>query len=443
MLSMAVYVRTVVKQDAREADDKLRRARIFGRHEVDAAKRAAASAEVEGDARVRALLEALAWFDRNVMKRSKQQKQIHHALVMLSLEGYYGDDLQEHIVRLLQKYRISEIRTDGLFTAPRRFGKTVSISMFAAAEIVTQPGGPRNSVGHDVLIYSNNQRASSLLLMHVYRFAKMIMANPRFGGKIVNLNKKESLEVQTREGYTNVVKAYPADSERLRGTGSTGRTSTVIGEELGYMPPDVVFQILGPILVRNRVKFAGITTINSSDNFLEPLAAAVYPHNGKHIMMSLNFDLVCDDCKKKGRALQCKCLAADIPAWQSAARHDKMAHLMKGNESIFLTEIKNVPINDLVTAAFNKNAVDWLRTPASIMNQPSLHSRVIYTAVDPAAGGNTSRFAIVSAIYLNDRFIVSSSSSSFIYFFFWFFSLPAPRHAAGESTALREHRFQE
>jgi hypothetical protein len=327
-------------------------------------------------------------------------------MIILSLEQYYGDELQEHLVRLLLKYRISELRTEGLITAPRRNGKTVSISMFTACEVVTQPRDSRNELGHDVLIYSNNGRASALLLMHIYRMAKRLCSEPQFGGQVVQLNKRESMTVQTKDGSTNVVSAFPANEEKLRGTGSKACTSTVIGEEIGFMPVDIVFKILAPILTREKTKFIGITTINTAESFLMPLAEAKFP-DGRPIMFNLNFDLVCDDCKKRGRALQCKCLMSDIPHWQSSLRHEKIQYLMAGNMATFLTEIKNVPIDQRMSPAFSRQSVDWLEHSAAVYSQSSVYANCVFTSVDPASGGQYSNFAIVSAILVQQMFVVS------------------------------------
>jgi len=395
----------LVRTDLKEAQDTARYQRIHQKWEY-AMLRDQSRIECEGDMRVRRMREALDYVDRHIFRRSKQQRMMHAAMLLLSLEQYYGEELQQHLVRLLREFKVSELRTEGLFTAPRRFGKTVGISIFAACEVVTQPGDAKNEIGHDVLIYSNNQRASTLLLLHVYRVSKILVSAPQFGGRILHLNKREKLVVETRDKYKNEVSAFPANEEKLRGTGSKARTSTVIGEEIAYVPIGIVMKILAPILVRRLTKFIGITTVNTADSFIMPLAEAKYP-DGRSIMLTLNFDLVCDECKRKGRALQCKCLAADIPHWQSAARHDKLQSLMSGHLETFLTEVRNVPIDEMISPAFCRVAVDWLRTDEAIVRQSELYSEVVYTTVDPACGGRYSKFAIVSAILHSDKFIVS------------------------------------
>jgi hypothetical protein len=384
----------------------------------------------EGDKRVADMEEALAYLDTQGFQRSKQQRIMHTAMIVLSLDSYYGDELDQHIVRLLRKYNLSELRTEGVFLAPRRFGKSVSVAMFAAAELVTQPTRERGKVGHDVLIYSNNHRASSMLLMMVRRMRRRLSTpgshcccarapaaqihgmvailtdNPRFGGRIVQLNKKESLEVETRFGSYNQLFAYPADEDRLRGTGSKACTNTTIAEEFAYMKPDLLFKIIGPTLTRRGVKFIGITTVKGNDSFVSPLAEATWP-DGRRIMLVLNFELVCDQCKREGRAHLCKCKAADVPPWQKSTQHSKLRHLMgDGQIAAYMQEMRGVSIEETTSSAFSAHVVEWLRLDEAIMPSPQLYSPTVYTAVDPACGGKYSKFAIVSAIFYDNKFVI-------------------------------------
>lgn len=410
MLLMESYMVNVVRIDLKMERNSYNQKRVHQKWEYEV-MRSTSSLECQGDRAVRKMQAALKWVDKNMFPRSKQQMMMHHAMLILSFEQYYGEDIGAHLVRLLKKYKMSELRTEGLFVAPRRFGKTVCAAIYVSCETVVLAGVKGNPKGHDVLIYSNNQRASSLFLMHTYRITRALAEIPEFGGAVTHLNRKEKLIYMTSEGYQNEISAFPANEEKLRGTGATAYTSTVIGEEIGFVPVGIVMKILAPTLTRKRTKFIGITTMNMGDPFLKPLMEAKYP-DGRSVMLTLDFDLVCDDCKKSGRALQCKCLAADIPHWQSAARHDKLSILMDSHKNTLLTEIKNVPIDERTSAAFSRTAVEWLRTEEAIIRQSEFFADHIFTTVDPAAGGQHSLFAIVSVVWRENMLIVS--------FFCWF-----------------------
>lgn len=410
-LSMRRFLKRQLRSDYAAEAERIEGLRVHQKWEYPLVEQwgavgGAAASVAEGDKRVQDVEDALSYLDTQGFERSKQQRIMHTAMIVLSLDSYYGDELDQHIVRLLRKYNLSELRTEGVFLAPRRFGKSVSVAMFAAAELVTQPTRERGKIGHDVLIYSNNHRASSMLLMMIHGMVAILVDNPRFGGRIVQLNKKESLEVETRFGSRNQLFAYPADEDRLRGTGSKACTNTTIAEEFAYMKPDLLFKIIGPTLTRRGVKFIGITTVKGNDSFVSPLAEATWP-DGRRIMLVLNFELVCDQCKREGRAHLCKCKAADVPPWQKSTQHTKLRHLMgDGQIAAYMQEMRGVSIEETTSSAFAAHSVEWLRVDESIMPTPSLYADTIYTAVDPACGGKYSKFAIVSAIFYDNKFVI-------------------------------------
>ncbi len=410
-LTMLDFARRRLRADYAESSRRTQRMRIHERWETalpEIQNQFGSGRECEGDVRVAAMEKALDYLDSVGYERSKQQKVMHTAMIVLSLKSYYGRDLEQHLVRLLRKYNLSELRTEGIFLAPRRFGKSVSVAMFAACELVTQPTRIEGEIGHDVLIYSNNHRASKMLLLMVHKLVCILAACPDFGGTVIQLDKNESMSFQLADEKTvNQLFAYPANEEKLRGTGSKACTNTSIAEEFAYMPPDLLFKIIGPTLTRVGVKFIGITNVKGTDSFITPLAEARYP-DGRPIMLTLNFELVCGPCKKAGRAHLCRCKEADIPPWQKRSQHGKLKLLMgSGNLNTFMEEIKGVSIEEKTSSAFCQSSVAWLRTEEAVIAQDAFYADTVYTAVDPACGGKYSKFAIVSAVWHQGRMVVS------------------------------------
>jgi len=89
--------------------------------------------------------------------------------------------------------------------APRRFGKTISVSMFAAAMLYSTPS-------LELSIYSTCKRISQKLLRNVYKFLDLIyeeLGVQRM--KEIRLNFEE-IELQGMEGKTDVrrVNSYPS-----------------------------------------------------------------------------------------------------------------------------------------------------------------------------------------------------------------------------------------
>ena len=368
-----------------------------------------AGGECEGDRRVRLVREALDYLDRNGYKRSKQQRVMHEGFLNVSYSAYYGKDTARNLLRLLNDSGFSELRQEVLVLAPRRYGKTVSICLFNAAELVTQPD-------HDVLIYSNNHRASKMMLLQTHRIISILQKNPKFGGRVVSLNKNESMTYRTIDGHTNELFAYPAKPDNLRGTGSKRKTGSVILEEFAYIPLDLVLEIVAPTLTVENKILRCITTVKGADSFVGPMASAKFP-DGRSVFLSLNFELVCAECKRKGIPEKCKCLEGDIPHWQSAAQHEKLAVLMKGKIETFMKEIRGYSMDQTTQRAFTKDSVDFLKTPSSVMPSPNLVSDEIYLAVDPACNGKYSKVAIVSGIFVGDKLVVRAHSEKQMPFF--------------------------
>ena len=340
-LSADRFLQHVVRQDIAHEAENLVRTRVHAKWE-HAQMADASRIECTGAKRVRALRGALKVLAENGYPWSKQQQICIEAWITQSLPSYYRDELHAHLFELLKAAGTSEIRTESAAMMQRRGGKTTVASGFCASELATQPD-------HDVLCYSNNMRASKMLLLTVYKQLKILAAH--LGGHVKSLNKNESLTFVTRDGYENEMFAYPAKPENLRGTGSKKASGTVIAEEFGFMDVRVVFQIIGPTLTRKNVKFIGITTVNPDDSFVTPLTEAKFP-DGRSVFLTLNFELVCAECKKAGRALQCRCLMGDIPEWQSSDQIDKLSLIM--GATTFLTEIKGMAIDETITPAFHQ-----------------------------------------------------------------------------------------
>lgn len=399
-LSMYNYTLNLLKQDVKEKSEKLRKSRIMERWEYG---RLAQTNEVEceGDMRCRLMDEALAYIEKKGLEFSPQQKVILRALRVCSYAQFYGDTIQFHLPRLLGLSGTSEIRSELLAFLARRQGKTTVVTANCACELVTQP------FGHDICIYANNGRASRLAMMMMYKFVRILSApEAGFGGRINNLNKNEGMSYMTRWGTINKVTAFPAKEENLRGTGSTETTGTVIIDEINYCSPSMVSKIISPTLIRKRVKFVGITTISGYDSFVTPLADARFP-DGRKVMLTLNFEMVCEDCKARGEPEKCKCLMADLPHWHLSTQLEKLEILMKADPDTYLREMKNVATDSSITSAFDPRDVAHLRKPECVMRMTEIIAPTIFIAVDPACGGDMSKMAIVSAIYVESMMIVS------------------------------------
>lgn len=133
---------------------------------------------------------ALDSLDRQGWKRSFFQKQFHEkflcatarAFWKLESPGQFARDYQ----RILEVNGWDEISQEILISTPRRFGKTISVSMFAAALIYS-------AAGAEISIYSTCKRISQKLLRNICKFLDLIYNDessvPRH--KVINSNSEE------------------------------------------------------------------------------------------------------------------------------------------------------------------------------------------------------------------------------------------------------------
>lgn len=114
---------------------------------------------------------ALRVLDENGWQRSHHQKVFHEAYIRAVSRVFFkadgdGSFMRAH-QRLLQANNWSHIQSEVLISTPRRFGKTISVSLFAAALIFS-------CTGCEVSIYSTCKRISQKLLRNVLRFLNII-----------------------------------------------------------------------------------------------------------------------------------------------------------------------------------------------------------------------------------------------------------------------------
>ena len=354
--------------------------------------------DCEGDEIVRDVRAALVHLDKNGFERSAHQRLFHRSFMMASLEQFYRHELHRNLVRLLKDFGVSELHSEVAITTPRRFGKTWGVAMWAAVVLVV-------GRDHDTCIYSTGSRVSKMMLQTILRMVAVLQR--RFGGQIISINKNEECVYQTAAGFTNSINAYPAKSETLRGTGSKRRTGTVILEEAAFIDPEVSLSIVAPTLTRRFVNLFCISTINSEDMVMSSFMTATYP-DGRPVMLSMNFSLVCKACTAAGRADKCQHMLGDLPHWSSTQQHQKLSALMRDAQETLQREIRGLDISENTKPAFNAAAISALSdTSLSTIRAPMPAQTHVFITIDPACGGANSALALVSFVFANNFAVVS------------------------------------
>ena len=129
--------------------------------------------EATGFARMRRCREALEALDRRGWNRSFHQREVHDQFIRACARIFWkteapGQFARDH-QRILESNGWASLSQEVLISTPRRFGKTISVSMFAAAMLYSTPS-------LEMSIYSTCKRISQKLLRNVYKFLSLIYA---------------------------------------------------------------------------------------------------------------------------------------------------------------------------------------------------------------------------------------------------------------------------
>lgn len=185
----------------------------------------------------------------------------------------------------------------------------------------------------------------------------------------------------------------------------------MILEEAAYIKPDLVYQVVLPVLSTGASLIAISTIAPEADNMLKQLVDAKNKQ-GEPVIHTINLEMVCDRCKRAGLELTCKHKLGELPRWQSSGRHDDIQALMKTNEDTFLTEMRGIGGMDKYTRpAFDQAGIAHLCT--NFYKHDGSDIRHLFIGIDPAAGGAGSDYAIVSGFFTaSDQLVICGAETA-------------------------------
>jgi hypothetical protein len=166
-------------------------------------------AERDGFARMQTCREALNAIDEKGWNRSFHQRLFHDHFIRACARVFFKTDPPGSFARAHQKIldlnSWDNLAQEVLISTPRRFGKTISVSMFAAALIFSCPTV-------EISIYSTCKRISQKLLRNVQKFLNIIYEQMDVAPmKEIRVNMEE-IVLQGRESNLDVrvVNSYPS-----------------------------------------------------------------------------------------------------------------------------------------------------------------------------------------------------------------------------------------
>ena len=160
--------------------------------------------------------------------------------------------------------------------------------------------------------------------------------------------------------------------------------------------------VIAPVLAAD-ASFIGITTWSKNiNNFVNRLVDLKYP-SGENVFNAIIMSQVCERCTELGIEADCTHKMNEIPPWQSQQRHKDLKLILGDNEEAFLRETKGVQVNSGFLQIFETDDIKNFRNR---IFSAGIGHKVVYTAVDPNAGGRGSKFAVVSCVFYDGKMVV-------------------------------------
>ena len=162
-----------------------------------------------GFQRIKLCRMALDAIDRGGWERSFHQRQFHDNFLRACARVFWKTEQDGEFARchqaLLEQNNWDHLAQEILVSTPRRFGKTISVSMFAAAVIFSAPCV-------EVSIYSTCKRISQKLLRNISKFLDIIYTVLKVTPYKVERANMEEIGVMGPESPNDlrIVNSYPS-----------------------------------------------------------------------------------------------------------------------------------------------------------------------------------------------------------------------------------------
>lgn len=179
----------------------------------------------------------------------------------------------------------------------------------------------------------------------------------------------------------------------MRGVGAG--VDVNIGEEMGVLPKKLINNIMIPTMALAHTLLFGISSRPVDKNSpMFRLMEKKWPETGKPIIKTIVFNTICDNCRRRGSQ---NCNHEPEDPWSNEAQNRKIKLLMADDKKDWQREMRNMDVEDENEPAFSYEAVKHLED-TKWDYKGTEEQDYVYIAIDPAAGGAKSKYAIVSFI---------------------------------------------
>lgn len=179
---------------------------------------------------------------------------------------------------------------------------------------------------------------------------------------------------------------YAWFAQSLKGVGG----EIVVLEEAAYCDPQVVKEVVLPLLSVSSSVLLCISTLREDDNHYSRMFQKKKP-DGSMLFHTIQISTVCDKCRQSDAPEKCNHKQTEMPRWLSSHKMEMIKNMLSDDPALLLRESMGISVES-TSRAFKDAAIDDLVKSDQVF--PMLLSH-IYVAVDPSGGGD-SAFAIAS-----------------------------------------------
>lgn len=160
---------------------------------------------------------------------------------------------------------------------------------------------------------------------------------------------------------------------------------------------------VAPILSIGRTSLLAISTLTSEINFYTRLMQLVDPATDRPLFVTRQIELACAKCKEDGKSAECVHMLHLVPSWQESEKHRRLKIMMSDRPDLIQSELAGLAFDSLqnvfrkgdILLAFNTDHIEMT------------NEQMVWIVVDPAAGGPSSDYAVVSITRRKGNVIVS------------------------------------
>lgn len=345
--------------------------------------RGATTIENTGDAKLDEIYRML-----NRTYRSPQQREFHQAFLGSCLRVIYGAAYDSEKHRIMKKYGFESRKQQVLICAPRRMGKTFATAQFCVVMAVLISG-------IELSIFSPGKRQSVALMGHIADF----MTKLNEADRILRRNE-EKMIVRAVDGKTSRINAYPSAVRTLKGVSGT----VIILEEMAQIPPEVLYEVVVPLHQISVTSIIGISTITTESNFMTRYLKQLDKH-GEPLFAVKQIWLACEACRAASKGHECTHNNHLLPQWSCSRKRKIINCIMESQQELLAREIGGVA-SSLHQRAFPQKFVDQFKALPYLQLPLRQAYDFVFHAIDPAAAGRHSDFAITSMVRTNGQYVL-------------------------------------